>query len=81
MPMTELQSPSDSFASHLQVCYEVLLYLASRMMKLQPGEIFEFVTSDAGAVDEIPPWCDLHGYTLLSVEPQPDQQWRFLIRK
>ncbi len=75
------EQPSDTFASNLQVCFEILLYLSSRMAKLSAGDVFEFVTSDSGAVDEIPPWCDLHGYTLLSSEALPDHHWRFLIQK
>ena len=76
-----IESPNDTFSSNLAVFFEVLLYLASRMAKLQPGEVLAFDTSDPGALDEIPPWCDLRGYTLLESDTLPEGRWRFLIRK
>ncbi len=76
-----LDQPQDTFRSDIQVCYEVLLYLSSRLAKLQPGELFAFVTSDPDAADEIEPWCEMHSYTLLSVETLPNSRQRFLIRK
>lgn len=76
-----IDPPADTFASNMRVCYEVLLYLASRMAKLQSGDVFEFVTGDSNASEEIPSWCELRGYTLLSAEALSGEQWRFLIRK
>jgi TusA-related sulfurtransferase len=73
--------PADHFSTTLEVCYEVLLYLNSRMAKLQPGEVLEFDTTDPGAQNEIPGWCDLRGYTLVSIEPISDTQWRYKIQK
>jgi TusA-related sulfurtransferase len=69
------------FVSDLRVCYEILLYLASRMAKLAPGESFEFVTSDPEAMDRVPDWCDTRGFQLLTSEALPDGRWRFLIQK
>jgi TusA-related sulfurtransferase len=85
--MSEIASfgdAADHFSSTLQVCYEILLYLNSRMVKLQPGEVLEFTTTDPGAQDEIPQWCELRGYTLLAreqVAAQPEPRWQYLIRK
>jgi len=35
------ETPADSFDSNLQVCYEILLYLSSRLARLKPGESLE----------------------------------------
>ena len=75
------ETPADSFASNLQVCYEVLLYLSSRLARLKPGESLEFITGDSQAADKIPEWCDARGYTLLGSGPTPDGRYRFLIQK
>jgi len=76
-----VDAPSDHFASDLQVCYEILLYLASRMAKLAPGELFEFVTRDAEAAETIPAWCETRDFTLRAADPLPDGRWRFVIQK
>jgi TusA-related sulfurtransferase len=80
-----MQSPTedvlDSFDSNLPVCYEILLYLASRMGKLEPGETLEFVTSDPTAADSIPEWTELRGYTLQTAETLDDQRLRFVLQK
>jgi TusA-related sulfurtransferase len=68
---------ADSFDSNLNVCYEVLLYLSSRLMRLSPGVPFTFVTADSSAVETIPRWCDERGYTLLCVDRQPAGRWKF----
>ena len=78
---TPADAPHDTFASGLEICYEILLYLSSRLNRLRPGEVFEFVTSDPQAGDKIPAWCDVRGYTLLDSQPLPDRRQRFLIRK
>ncbi len=79
--MVEGSAPDDSFATGLEICYEVLLYLSSRLARLKPGDVFEFTTSDPEAGDKIPPWCETRGYTLLSTQVLPDGRQRFLIRK
>ena len=71
----------DSFASNLEICYEILLYLSSRLARLKPGERLEFITGDAEASEKIPPWCDARGYTLLESGPSDDGRQRFLIQK
>jgi TusA-related sulfurtransferase len=75
------QAITDHFASNLEICYEILLYLASRMARLKPGERFEFVTGDVSAVEKIPDWCEMRGYTLLESGPSADGRQRFVIQK
>jgi TusA-related sulfurtransferase len=75
------EAPDDTFASGLQICYEVLLYLSSRLSRLKPGEVLEFISDDPEAADKIPEWCDARDYTLLRQEPLLDGRTRFLIQK
>ncbi len=74
-------TPQDHFDSNLEICYEILLYLSSRLGKLSPGDVFEFVTGDPTAGDKIPDWCDQRGYILLDQQVLADGRHRFLIRK
>jgi TusA-related sulfurtransferase len=82
-----IRSPQDTFASGLDICYEVLLYLSSRLARLKPGETLEFITraeqaDQAEQVEEkITSWCEAREYTLLASEPLPDGRRRFLIQK
>jgi TusA-related sulfurtransferase len=77
----EQPQSQDVFESNLEICYEVLLYLSSRLARLQPGETFEFITSDLSADEKISEWCDQRGYNLLKSEVLPDGRHRFLIKK
>jgi len=73
---------ANSFASDMLVCYEIRLYLSSRLTKLAEGEPFEFLTSDPDAPGAIPEWCDLRGFTLLNYEPaesRTDGRARFVL--
>lgn len=82
MPAMEAtQPPHDSFASDLEICYEVLLYLSSRLARLKPGEALEYITGDPEAGEKVPTWCDHRDYTLLESALLPDGRYRFLIRK
>ncbi len=76
-----IQSPQDAFSTGLDVCFEVLLYLSSRLARLKPGETLEFIARDPGAEDKIQDWCDMRGYTLQRTERLPDGRQRFLIQK
>ncbi len=80
MPIV-IDTPDDTLTSNLAVCYEVLLYLAGRMARLQPGETLAFVSGDPEAAESIPPWCEMRGFTLLAIEPLADGKQRFLIRR
>lgn len=73
--------PGDHFASDLEICFEVLLYLSSRIAKLSSGETFELISGDPGAVVKVTDWCEVRGYPLLSTEVLPDRRVRFVIQK
>ena len=73
--------PQDSFSTEMQICYEVLLYLSSRLARLKPGEVLEFITDDPEAGEKISDWCDARDYTLLGQESLPGGRQRFLIQK
>ena len=74
-------NPTDQFDTNLQVCYEILLYLSSRVARLQPGEVLEFTSGDPDSGERIAAWCDMRGYTLLESVPVDDGRTRFLIQK
>jgi TusA-related sulfurtransferase len=71
----------DSFATDLEVCMEVLLYLHSLMSRLAPGQVLAFTSSDPDAETTIGEWVEQRGYTLLHVESQDDGRTRLLIQK
>lgn len=75
------ETAQDYFASNMEICFEILLYLSSRMGKLKAGETFEFITSDPAAIDKIPLWTEQREFDLLTSELLPDGRYRFLIRK
>ncbi|CAG1001462.1 MAG: sulfurtransferase TusA family protein [Anaerolinea sp.] len=76
-----MAEPGDHFASDLEICFEVLLYLSSRMAKLPSGETFEFVSGDPDAVVKVTDWCEARDYPLLRTEILPDGRARFVIQK
>lgn len=57
-------------------CGELVMKLRSSMLALNPGEIFELIATDEGAIIDIPAWCSLTGHTLAVAQPP-----RFLIRR
>ncbi|MBO9309519.1 MAG: sulfurtransferase TusA family protein [Chloroflexi bacterium] len=71
----------ESFDSNLEICYEVLLYLASRMARLRAGEVFEYLSGDPSAESKIKDWCDARAFRLATCERLPDGRWRFVIEK
>lgn len=76
-----LDQPDDRFDSNLEICFEILLYLSSRMAALEPGGVLAFVSGDPEAPGKIPPWCEARGYTLLEQRTEPDGRVRFVIRR
>lgn len=70
-----------TFDSNLEICYEVLLYLSSRMARLKAGEALEYISGDPEAEAKIKAWCDARDYTLTLCEQLPDGRWRFVIQK
>lgn len=81
--MIEASHAADSFSSNLEICYEVLLYLSSRLAKLAPGQSLEFITSDPSAAEKIPDWCEQRGYMLLEshATADGDGRQRYVIAK
>jgi TusA-related sulfurtransferase len=79
--MTDIIRADDSFATNLEICFEVLLYLASRMATLHEGQSLEFITSDPDADEKIPEWVETREFELLERGTLPDGRQRFLIRK
>ena len=71
----------DTFSTGLEVCTEVLLYLASRMNQLAEGETLAFVSSDPNAANEIIPWVEMRGYTLIDITQIDDTHTQYLIRR
>lgn len=49
-------------------CGELIVKLRGRMRRLEPGQIFELIALDTGAIEDIPAWCRLTGHTLVSAE-------------
>ncbi len=35
---------------------------------LQPGDEFEVIATDPGALQDIPAWCRVHGHTVVAAE-------------
>jgi TusA-related sulfurtransferase len=81
MDSGETPHSDDTFTSDIEICYEVLLYLSSRLARLKSGDTLEFITGDPTADEKIPPWCELRDYTLLDNQLLSDGRRRFLIRK
>jgi len=71
----------DHFATGFAVCSEVLLFLASRMLKLKSSEVLEFVATDPHAADAILPWIEMRGYILLEIQELEGNRTRFLIQR
>ncbi|MEO6457964.1 MAG: sulfurtransferase TusA family protein [Chloroflexia bacterium] len=57
-------------------CGELLVLLHMETRNLQPGQIFEAITYDPGAREDLPAWCRLLGHTLLG-----EQSGHYFIRK
>ena len=81
MSNVPVEIPDDTFATGLTVCYEILLYLSSRLARLKVGETLEFITDDPEAGDKIPPWCETREYMLLDNQALSNGRRRFLIQK
>jgi|GEM_PF-3801198 len=70
-----------SFSSGLEVCFEIKLFLASRIEPLEDGAVFEFISAHPNAKAEVEPWVYERGYDLLEVQDLDNNQTRFLIRR
>jgi len=72
---------SDSFSTELEVCFEVLLYLASLMQQLPVGEVLTFTSTDPNAQHAVIEWVELRGYELLRIEARADGSTQFQLRR
>ncbi|TBL76326.1 sulfurtransferase TusA family protein [Paenibacillus thalictri] len=46
-------------------CGELIMNLFLTMRKMDPGQVIEVISYDAGAREDIPAWCRLQGHKLL----------------
>ncbi len=81
MSLTDELPIGETFASNLEICYEVLLYLSSRLARLKAGEALEYLSADPSAEAKIRAWCDARAYTLAACEQLLDGRWRFVIQR
>lgn len=70
----------DTFVTDLEICYEVLLYLSSRVRALPAGATLEFISGDPQAEEKIRTWTEQRDYSLLACDKLPDGRWRFVIQ-
>lgn len=77
----KVMEPTDSFSTGLEVCSEVLLFLASQLHRLHPGAIFEFISVDRNAAQIVIPWAETRGFRLLDVQEIEGNRTRFLIQR
>lgn len=61
-------------------CGELLILLMKRMKELQPGQVLLAITTDPGAVEDLPAWCRLQGHELLRMG-DADRRPGYWIRK
>jgi tRNA 2-thiouridine synthesizing protein A len=47
-------------------CGELVMILSSRLKKMEPQQVLSLIAHDAGAIEDIPAWCNLTGHRLLS---------------
>lgn len=52
-------------------CGELLVQLHLRMRSLQPGQLFQLISLDPAAPEEMPDWCRLTGHKLMAA-PHPE---------
>lgn len=49
-------------------CGELVVLLRGRLARLLPGQIFELVTRDPGAPEDVPAWCRLTRHELVEAD-------------
>lgn len=49
-------------------CGELVMELRRRLAPLAPGALFELVTHDPGAPEDLPSWCRMTGHALVVAE-------------
>lgn len=75
------QTEQHTFATDLEICYEVLLFLASRMAKVAPGDALTFISADPDAAAKVEEWCAYRGFVLEEATVIDAGHTRLVIRK
>ena len=60
------------------LCPMPVIRAQDRVEELQPGDRLEVLSSDPGALNDIPAWCRINGHTVLE-KSQEDRVVRVLI--
>jgi TusA-related sulfurtransferase len=58
----------------------LLMLILQAMKRLQPGDILEIRSTDAGVREDLPAWCRMTGHALLAGE-EGEQRNRYFVRK
>ncbi|MBI3988261.1 MAG: OsmC family protein [candidate division NC10 bacterium] len=61
-------------------CGELLILLMKRMKELQPGQVLLALTTDPGAVEDLPAWCRMTENDLVATV-QAEDHTRYFIRR
>lgn len=59
------------------LCPLPVIRTQDRVNSLPSGSILEVVSTDPGALHDIPAWCRVHGHTILNTEEQARE---FIVR-
>ena len=49
-------------------CGELVMLLGARLKKMQAGEVLSLIARDAGAIEDIPAWCNMTGHVLIKAQ-------------
>ena len=60
------------------LCPMPVIRTQNRIAELAPGDLLEVLSSDPGALHDIPAWCRVHGHKLLETS-QDKREVRVLI--
>ena len=61
-------------------CPMPLLKMKKTLKTLKKGQVLEVQGTDPGSKNDIPNYCEKHGYQLLGYEDQPESYTRYLIQ-
>lgn len=70
------ESPADRWDAGAMGCGELVIKLRFRMRALEPGQLFELIAEDPGAIEDIPAWCRMTGHPLVDADHP-----RYLLRR
>ncbi len=55
------------------MCPLPVIRTQDRVAELQPGDILEVISSDPGALNDVPTWCRLNGHEVVEMRDDGDQ--------